>query len=107
MQQEIQQERFTEKFAEEVARRLRQLFANSKLGMQIPVVERHRLEGFMQAGIYLGINSKTELAQLMEEIHIEVFGKTIAEHKAEAPNAWVFEEIDYRQFDTPAYERNQ
>ncbi|MBY6190040.1 hypothetical protein KUV22_06360 [Microbulbifer agarilyticus] len=96
-----------EKFTQEVARRLRQLFANSKLGMQIPVVERHRLEGFMQAGIYLGLNSKAELANLMEEIHIEVFGKTIAEHKAEAPHAWVFEEIDYSPYETPAYVRNQ
>ncbi|MCA0899751.1 hypothetical protein [Microbulbifer agarilyticus] len=96
-----------EKFTQEVARRLRQLFANSKLGMQIPVVERHRLEGFMQAGIYLGLNSKAELAQLMEEIHIEVFGNTIAEHKAEAPHAWVFEEIDYGPYETPAYVRNR
>nr|WP_010133333.1 hypothetical protein [Microbulbifer agarilyticus] len=96
-----------EKFIEEVARRLRQLFTNSKLGMQIPVVERHRLEGFMQAGIFFGLNSKTELAQLMEEIHIEVFGKTIAERKAHAPHAWVFEEIDYRPYETPTYVRNQ
>ncbi|WP_066959380.1 hypothetical protein [Microbulbifer sp. Q7] len=94
-----------ETFIPEVSRRLRQLFSTSKLGMAIPPSERHRLEGFMQAGIFLGLSSKAELAELMEGIHLEVFGKTIAERKAEAPSSWVFEEVDYALYETPTYQR--
>ncbi|HEY8568777.1 hypothetical protein [Microbulbifer sp.] len=96
---------YNEKFTHEVSRRLRGLFGTSKLGMPIPPIERHRLEGFMQAGIFLGLSSKAELAQLMEEIHFDIFGKTIAEHRAQAPLSWVFEEVDYSLYESPAYER--
>ncbi|WOX07085.1 hypothetical protein [Microbulbifer pacificus] len=96
-----------EKFTQEVSRRLRGLFGSSKLGFPIPPIERHRLEGFMQAGIFLGLSSKAELAQLMEDIHVDIFGKTIAERKAQAPLSWVFEEVDYSHYESPAYERTR
>ncbi|WP_299597443.1 hypothetical protein [uncultured Microbulbifer sp.] len=96
-----------DKFIQQVSRRLHRLFTNSKLGVRIPPVERHRLEGFMQAGVFFGFSSKNELAEMIENIHIDVFGKTIAERKAEAPASWIFEEVDYSQYDSPTYERSR
>ncbi|WGL15044.1 hypothetical protein PVT68_09650 [Microbulbifer bruguierae] len=94
-------------FLNEVERRLALLFKASQSGYPIPAIERHRLEGFMQAGIFLGLSSKADLAQLMERIHLEIFGKTLAERKQQPPASWIFAEVDYSQYESPSYVRTR
>lgn len=96
----------SDKYLDEVYTRLRALFIANKNGYSTGPAERHRLEGFMQAGVFMGLTSNAELTQLMEAVHQEVFGRPMAERKARKPVGWRDEAFDYSQFETPAFERH-
>lgn len=94
-----------ETFLKEVERRFTQLFKVSKSGHPIPPAERHRLQGFMQAGVFMELCNRSELNEIMERTHLEIFRKTIEQRKVDAPVSWIYQETDYSFYDTPAYER--
>ncbi len=77
----------------------------SKEGYKISPVERHRLEGFMNAGVFMKLVTNTELSNFMDEIHINIFGKSIQQRKTELPNSWQEDGIDYSQYESPAFGR--
>ena len=89
----------------EVSNRLIKMFRASKEGYKIPDIDRHRLEGFMHAGIFMGVATPVEMSKLLEEAHYSVFGKTIKERKSEKPASWPDFDINYDKFDSPAYLR--
>ena len=94
-----------ENYLNEVEKRLNRIFTASKEGYKTPPVERHRLEGFMAAGVFMGFVTNTELAKLMDEIHVRLFGKTIQQRKAGLPGSGQEEDIDYSFYDQPTFER--
>ena len=93
-------------FLAEVETRLARMFSANKCGYRTPAVERHRLEGFMQAGVFLGLSNNRELAELMEESHLAVFGKSIGDRRQqEKALNWSYEQVDYSAFEEPAITR--
>jgi hypothetical protein len=94
-------------FLSEVEARLLRLFSASKSGYRTSPQERHRLEGFMQAGVFLGLTDNAALEALMEQCHQSVFNKSIAERRAENPLNASYERIDYSPYEQPAYTRRQ
>jgi len=94
-----------EYYLNEVEKRLNRIFTASKEGYKTPPVERHRLEGFMAAGVFMGLVTNAELAKVMDEIHVRLFGKTIEQRKVELPGSWQEEDIDYSFYDQPTFER--
>jgi hypothetical protein len=94
-----------EDYINEVAARLSRMFRASKEGFKPPAADRHRLEGFMQAGVFLGLARHSELNALMNEIHTEVFGKSIEERRRESADSWPSEMIDYTAYEQPTYAR--
>lgn len=94
-----------EAFLSETQMRLNRMFSASKAGYKMPAMERHRLEGFMQAGVFLGLTSNEELTILMEQVHFSVFGMSINERKASKPTQWQDERMDYSRYESPTYER--
>ncbi|WP_193164945.1 hypothetical protein [Microbulbifer hainanensis] len=92
-------------FLAEVEARLARMFSANKCGYRTPAVERHRLEGFMQAGVFLGLSNNRELAELMEESHLAVFGKSIGDRQQERALNWGYEQVDYSAFEEPAITR--
>jgi hypothetical protein len=92
-------------FIEQVEQRLEQMFRASKQGVKAPAAERHRLEGFMQAGVFLQLISREEMAERMEAIHQQVFGQSIAERQQSSGSRWQQETLDYSLYDAPAFER--
>lgn len=94
-----------ESYLIEVESRLKRIFSASKEGYKVTPAERHRLEGFMQAAVFMKLASNAELAKLMEAVHLSVFGKTIQQRKTEQAGKWQDEMIDYSQYEQPAYER--
>lgn len=94
-----------ENYLSEVEKRLSRIFKASKDGYKVLSVERHRLEGFMNAGVYMGVVTNTELAKVMNDIHVNIFGKSIQQRKAEKNPGWQEEVIDYSAYDQPAFER--
>jgi len=95
------------KYLQEVENRLVRMFKASKDGHKASSIERHRLEGFMQAGAFLGLAPSEELKFLMNRVHVDVFGKTIQERESEQSTPQIPESIDYSQYEQPAYERDR
>ncbi len=89
----------------EVSHRLHIRFSQLKEGARLPEANRYRLEGFMQAGTFIGLTTNAELSALIEQIHLAVFGQTVAERKKAQGEKWPDESIDYTFYDSPAYER--
>lgn len=92
-------------FISEVEVRLRRLFTASQQGYKASPAERHRLEGFMQAGVFMGLSSNKELAELMGAVHLQIFGKSISERRQESPVQWQGDTHDYSQYDQPTFVR--
>jgi hypothetical protein len=89
----------------EISNQLNKMFRSSKEGYKISDIDRHRLEGFMQAGIFMKITTPAEMSKLLEDIHYSVFGKSIQDRKLAKPANWSDIEIDYDKFDSPTYLR--
>ncbi|CAA0082991.1 hypothetical protein [Zhongshania aliphaticivorans] len=94
------------KFISVVEKRLTLIFKSAKSGHKPSSTEKHRLEGFIQAGVFMGLVSQSEMVELMEQTHLLVFNKTIAERKADKLSTWQSGELDYSQFDSPTFERS-
>lgn len=95
-----------EKFTQEVERRFLNLFKAANDGYKMPDIERNHLSGFIQAGVFMGLVTNAEMKQLMETVHYSVYGKSIKERKDRQQANWDDSDIDYSQYESPAYERN-
>ncbi|HEY5718494.1 MAG TPA: hypothetical protein VIS52_08360 [Motiliproteus sp.] len=96
-------------FTEEVRQRLLRIFNTTKQGLKVADIDKHHCEGFIQAGVFMGLVSNAEMSTLMEETHRLVFGKTIAERQADlsSRSLWQPHTVDYSQYETPAIERRR
>ena len=92
-------------YLNEIEARLRRLFSASRDGYRVADAERHRLEGFIQAGVFLRITTNDEVSKVMESIHFSVFGQSISGRKAEKMIIWPETVIDYSQYEQPAFVR--
>lgn len=94
-----------QRFLNEVDKRLTKLSSASKQGYPPSPLERHRLEGFMEAGVYLGLVTPQELIDLKERTCQTTFGMSISERKKYKNRSWPLEEIDYCQYEKPPSSR--
>lgn len=92
-------------FIKEVMSRLNNIFNSSKEGYRISPVEKHRTEGFMQAGVFLGIASNEELYSVMQQVHLSVFEMTIEDKKKMDEIKWNDDQIDYGGYEIPSFLR--
>ncbi|WP_141235465.1 hypothetical protein [Pseudoalteromonas sp. NBT06-2] len=70
--------------------------------------QKHRTEGFIQAGKVLGLISNKEAIDLMEKAHFQVFDESIESRKSR--KATLKEAVargDDEYIDIPAYARNK
>jgi len=89
----------------EVEKRLNNMFCAAKDGYKAPAIERHRLEGFMQAGVFMGLVNNAELGKLMKDTHKSAYGMSIEEPRTKNQTTYQDDLIEYSQYDQPAYER--
>jgi len=94
-----------EKFINEVKSRIKKIFDSSKEGYRVLSVEKHRVEGFMQAGVFLGIISNNELYDVMQEVHMSVFDMSIEERQKINEIKWNDDQIDYGGYEIPSFLR--
>jgi len=93
-------------FVTEVEKKVRKIFTAEKNG-NVPTVEQtSQLQGFIQAGIFLGLVKLSEMQKLMESVHISVYGQTMEKRKLEQPGSWSARAIDYSIYDSPTYTRS-
>ena len=68
-------------------------------------MKRHRLEGFIQGAVFMQFASREDIAALLEQTHIAVFGMSAEARRAERSPIWVDGSIDYSEYDQPTYDR--
>jgi hypothetical protein len=98
-------ESLRQQFMQEAGQRLLTMFNNSKQRIKASDAERFRLQGFMQAGVFLGLSNNHELQQLMEDMHQQVFAMSIRERRLQQEAGREGEGIDYSFYDAPAFNR--
>ena len=96
-----------DKFIKEVKRRIKIIFNSSNEGFRISNIEKNRLEGFMQAGVFLKFTSNEELYDVMQEVHISVFEMSIEERKKINEIKWNDDQIDYGGYEIPSFLRGE
>lgn len=94
-----------QKFLTEVEARLTELFSASQRSQKLPAFVKHRCEGFMHAGVFMGLVTNDELQVLMEQVHLDIFGKTIEQAKEDKAHIWQDEVTDYSQYETSPFIR--
>lgn len=94
-----------QKYLQEIENNFFRLFSNAREGYQEPDQERYRLQGFIRAGVFLGLISNDEIRNLMDRVHVAVFGQTIQQRRDDRSGVWLDESIDYGVYDRPAFER--
>tara|TARA_R110001583_G_scaffold179730_3_gene336637 strand:+ start:660 stop:977 length:318 start_codon:yes stop_codon:yes gene_type:complete len=94
-----------DKFIHYVKNNLHQQFSAGKAGHKSSDQERNRLEGYMHAGIHIGLVTKQELNELMESVHQTVFYMTTQERLDKQTIRWQPSIIDYNHYDIPTVMR--
>lgn len=84
----------------------RDLFQASKAGKNNSE-QRLRAQGFIHAGELLQLCTRQQVQQLMEKVHLDVFGISITERKpsAQARRQQALQLGDYAYFEEPAFNR--
>lgn len=86
----------------------RDIFQTSKAGKDNSE-QRLRAQGFIHAGELLQLCTRQQVQQLMEQVHLEVFGIRISERQPGAARRrqQALQLGDYDYFDEPAFMRSQ
>jgi len=93
-------------FINEVEKNITHIFSAEKNGNVPSAEQTSQLQGFIQAGVFLGLVKLPEMQALMESVHMAVFGQTMEKRKLEQPGSWSARTIDYSIYDSPAYTRS-
>lgn len=70
-----------EKFLAELRQQLTETFTAAKAGIKVSDADKYRCEGFMQAGVALGLVTDDEVSSLINTVHIDVYGQSIVEKR--------------------------
>ncbi|CAM3570119.1 hypothetical protein [Parendozoicomonas haliclonae] len=94
-----------ERYLEEVRRQLSSYYQQLKAGHKPVAEQRSRIEGFMQAGIYMGIYSAPQRDALIAEVHEQIFGMSLRERQKVHQHQWQGDIRDYSEYDSPTINR--
>lgn len=56
---------------------MRDSMSAARAGVKIADADKHRCEGFMQAGVELGLVSDEEIQDLIKAVHLSIYGESI------------------------------
>ncbi|MCL6271540.1 hypothetical protein M3P05_16615 [Sansalvadorimonas sp. 2012CJ34-2] len=93
------------RFISEVTRRLTRIYEQIKAGQPAETTNLHRVEGFMNAGVFMGVLTNQQLNELIEKVHQDVLGISVSERRRQNQCHWHHETTDYSSYETPTYER--
>ena len=95
-------------FLKEAEKRLRRMYRSIASGAKSSETERATITGFFQAGIFLKLTTTSKCNEIVSRVHLEEFGKTIAERKADKREKLLLDdEPDYSKYETPTHLRRQ
>jgi hypothetical protein len=65
------------KFLKNLEAQLRESMTAARAGEKISAADKYRCEGFMQAGVELGLVTDEEIQELIKAVHVSVYGESI------------------------------
>ena len=65
------------KFLKNLEAQLRETMTAARAGAKIAAADKHRCEGFMQAGVELDLVTDEEIQELIKAVHQSVYGESI------------------------------
>ncbi len=65
------------KFLKNLEAQLRETMTVARAGGKIADADKFRCEGFMQAGVELGLVSDEDIQDLIKAVHLSVYGESI------------------------------
>ena len=94
-------------FQDELESRIARMCRLSAEGYKSTPMERHRLEGFIQAGVFLGLTSNSDVQTLLDKVYLAVCGKHLKEAGAHVIE-WEADSTSSscKHYESPAYLRN-
>lgn len=93
------------KFTDELQRQITRICRSSKEGYKTAAVDRHRLEGFIHAGVFLGLTTNQAAKALFDDTYLSITGNSLNQTNKRSGGAIMLELPDYDKFDTPTYLR--
>ncbi|WP_049779549.1 hypothetical protein [Ferrimonas balearica] len=97
-------ERARNEYLESCHQQLRELFSTDS-GKRSDPAALHRVQGFIHAGKVLGVLTREQSQTMMEQVHLEVRGETLAERAQRKARLEAARRGEYECFDTPPSER--
>jgi hypothetical protein len=91
-------------FLESVKQQLRDFYQDLRHTSKANEINKARIEGYMLAGVQIGLTNNEELKDIMINVHYEVFGKSIEQRRIEYALEYRSEE-HWEIYDSPSYER--
>lgn len=65
------------KFIKQLEEQLRETMNAARAGAKIDDADKHRCEGYMQAGVELELVTDEEIQELIKGVHLSVYGESI------------------------------
>lgn len=93
-------------FIDAATHQLNEFYTKLRQTKQSDEIMKAKVEGFMFAGVVLGLVNNDEFKQLVEDVHFDVFGMTVAERRMKsALNSG--DEDSWSVYDEPSWKRNR
>lgn len=93
-----------EDYIKQLRDQAKRIYVQMKAGYRINDSDRYRSEGFINAGIVLGVITREEAKLILEELHQQVIGVSTQQRKAQSKEDWN-EPRDYTSYDSPPFTR--
>lgn len=86
---------------------LREFYSTEDSESPIYQKAKSKLDGFSQAGVVIGIVSKSELQDIIDQEHMDAFGITRKQRRAELKLDKKATEVDWGIYDPPTIHRRK
>ena len=94
-----------ELYIEEITKQLTSFYKQIHSGHRPSEAVRYRLSGFVDAGVFLKLITPQERDVILETVHQDIFGMSVAGRQQQSSNTWQGVSQDYSLYDTPTYDR--
>ena len=73
---------------------------------KVPAKEQlsQKIEGFIEAGLLLEVTDNTRLQEIVDRVHLEVFGESLAD-RTKAAKLGLTSDRDWTEYERPSFER--
>ena len=92
-------------YLKQIKEYLSEIYDTKDVKSKLYVRLKNRLDGFIEAGLLVGLVSRDELQEIIDAEHMTAFGMTRKQRRAESKLTTEETAVDWGVYDTPAIDR--